>query len=399
MTERLYELNPELDSCTAKVLKCEPCADGFWIQLDRTVLFPEGGGQLCDRGSVNGMPIESVIEENGRILHLCSAELPEGSLVEVCLDREVRDNHSRQHTGEHILSHSFWKLFHVANVGFHSSDEMITIDLDGELTRDQCLQAECYANEQIWSNKPVRIIYRDKSQLSDLNIRKITEKTDGTVRIVAVEDGDICTCCGTHVASTGCIGMIKIVNIQRHRGGMRIDAVCGRQALLDYSNKCELIHRLSCNLSCGTDTMESRIESLKMDVRKLSSELHAVSARLMDFTAIEALSNCSISNGIKCVMVPIEGSLSEAKQLIKRLTLDGKTIAGVFFHSDCRIGYMVCKTEDVKISCREVSAIINGLLNGKGGGSDSFAQGSGKYSPDWKDLVQMVERATLRMIN
>lgn len=398
MTQRLYESDPRLDSCTAQVLSC--CADGeVWlVELDRTVLFPEGGGQLCDRGSIDGAEVVSVFEKDGHIFHRCGREFPVGQTVAVELNRELRLYHSQQHTGEHILSHAFWKLFGAKNIGFHSDERVITIDLDMELDREQCARAERYANEQIWRNGKVDILYREREDMADLNVRKVTEKADGLLRVVVIENGDVCTCCGTHVERTGSVGMIKIVSCQRHRGGTRLEAVCGSRALEDYCEKAELIYRLSCNLSCGADSMEERIEGLKAESRALGAKLRSCSARLMDYTAAEALARCGELKGKKCVMVPLEGDAKDAKQLLNRLTANGEVLAGVFYADGERVGYMIAKTAGVKVSCREAAAIANGLLNGKGGGSDAFAQGSGKRTDDWRELVAMTEQAVLRMM-
>lgn len=398
MTERLYELQPELDCCRAEVLSCEKTEQGWLIELDQTVLFPEGGGQLCDRGTMDGMAVTAVFEENGRIFNLCKGELPVGKTVTVELDRPLRQYHSQQHTGEHILSHAFWKLFGAKNIGFHSDENLITIDLDQELDRVQCAQAERYANEQIWRNGRVDILYRDRAHMEDLDVRKITDKVEGLLRVVVIEGGDVCTCCGTHVERTGGVGMVKIVSVQRHRGGTRLEAVCGSRALEDYGAKADLVYRLSCELSCGADTMEERIASLKGEIRDLGAKLRGCSARLMDYAAAEALQSCGETKGQKCVMVPLEGDAKEAKQLLNRLTAAGEGVAGVFYAEGDRVGYLIAKTKAVKVSCREVSAIANGLLNGKGGGNDTYAQGSGKRTADWRELVAMIGQAVLRMM-
>ena len=398
VTERLYESRPLLNSCEAKVLDSHETEQGWLIELDRTVLFPEGGGQLCDRGTVDGAEVTSVFEEEGRVFHLCGREFPVGASVTVELDRETRLFHSQQHTGEHILSHAFWKLFGAKNIGFHSDERIITIDLDTELDREQCARAERFANEQIWRNGRVDIVYRDREHMDDLEVRKVTDKVDGVLRVVVIEGGDVCTCCGTHVERTGSVGAIKIVSIMRHRGGTRLEAVCGSAALEDYGAKSDLIYRLSCNLSCGADSMEERIDSLKGEIRELTAALNRSSARLMDYAAAEALSACGEKDGKKCVMYPLEGTAKEAKQLLNRLTAGGEVLAGVFYADGDRVGYMIAKTKGVKVSCREIAALANGLLNGKGGGSDAFAQGSGKHTPDWRELVAMVGNAALRML-
>lgn len=398
MTERLYETQPALDRCQATVVSCERGEGGWLVELDRTVLFPEGGGQLCDRGTIDGGEVTSVFEQEGRVLHLCDREVPKGRTVTVEVDRPLRLFHSQQHTGEHILSHAFWKLYGAVNVGFHSDERLITIDLDMELDREQCSRAERYANEQIWRNGRVEILYRQREDMGDLNVRKITDKADGLLRVVVIEDGDVCTCCGTHVERTGSVGMVKIVSVQRHRGGTRLESVCGSAALEDYCAKSDLAYRLSCELSCGSDTMEERIRTMKEESRELTSKLRGYSARLMDYAAAEALKNCGEAGGKKCVMVPIEGDAREAKQLINRLTASGEVMAGVFYADGDRVGYLIGKTEGVRLSCREAAAVVNGLLNGKGGGSDAFAQGSGKKTDDWRELVTMIGTAILRMM-
>ena len=398
LTQRLYETQPDLDRCRSTVLSCQAAEGGFRVELDQTVLFPEGGGQLCDRGTVNGGAVLSVFEEEGRVFHLCREELAPGQEVEVELDRAVRLYHSQQHTGEHMLSHAFWKLFGARNIGFHSDERIITIDLDTELDREQCARAERYANEQIWLNRKVDILYRDRNHMDDLDVRKVTEKVDGVLRVVVIEGGDVCTCCGTHVEYTGAVGMIKIVSIQRHRGGTRLEAVCGSAALEDYASKSELVYRLSCDLSCGMDSMPERIGQMKADSRELTARLGRSNARLMDYVAAEALQSAGEKDGRICVMVPLEGDAKEAKQLLNRLTAGSNGVAGVFFADGDRVGYMIARSGNVKLSCREAAAIANGLLNGKGGGSDTFAQGSGKRTDDWRELVHMVGQALLRML-
>ena len=398
MTERLYEIQPGLDRCQAEVLSCVRGQEGWLVELNRTVLFPAGGGQLCDKGTVDGYLVDAVFEEGGGVFHRCTAGFSVGQSVQVELDRPLRLYHSQQHTGEHILSHAFWKLFGAKNIGFHSDDDLITIDLDMELDREQCARAERYANEQIWANRKVDILYRQRGDMADLDVRKVTDKADGLLRVVVIEGGDVCTCCGTHVEYTGSVGMIKILSHQRHRGGTRLEAVCGSKALEDYAAKAELLYRLSCGLSCGGDSMEARIEQMKAEGRDLATRLGRANGRLMEYVAAEALRDCGEKDGKKCVMVPLEGDGKEAKQLLNRLTAGGDVMAGVFFAEGDRVGYMISKTGGIRLSCREVSAIVNGLFNGKGGGSETFAQGSGKRSGDWRELVSMTGQTVLRIL-
>lgn len=373
MTKPLYELQPELDHCQAQVLCCTALEQGWRIELSQTILFPGGGGQLCDRGMIDDVPVRKVFEENGSIFHICEKGFREGQTVTVRLDRSLRLYHSQQHTGEHILSHAFWKLFGAKNIGFHSDERQITIDLDMELDRNQCAEAEWYANEQIWRDAKVDILYRKRDDMNDLEVRKVTGKAGGLLRVVAIEGGDVCTCCGTHVERTGNVGIIKITGYQRHRGGTRLEAMCGSQALRDYCGKTDLLYKLSCELSCGTDRMEDRI-------------------------AAQALESCCNTDGGACVMVSLEGDAKDARYLLNRLVDREDVLAGVFYQDGRRIGYMFARTGQIALSCRNVADIANGLFNGKGGGSDAFAQGSGNGENNWREMVETIRVAVTRMM-
>lgn len=144
--------------------------------------------------------------------------------------------------------------------------------------------------------------------------------------------------------------------------------------------------------------MEARIDALKAENRALSTRLHACTARLMDYTAAEALRSRRHSGDQSCVLYALDGTSSEAKQLLRRLTAWAGTLAGVLYPDGDRVGYLIAASDGVRLSCRDAAAVINRLFCGKGGGSDHFAQGSGQYTADWKKLVQQAECTILSMM-
>lgn len=150
MTEKLYEQDSMLKSCLATVLSCAEDKRGYAVVLDRTVFFPEGGGQLSDRGTLGGVKMTYAAQRGSEVVHYCERPLPVGEQVEAVLDWQARLDHMQQHAGEHILSHAVWKLFGANNIGFHMGERLVTIDLDKELTAAELAQAEDYANSQIW---------------------------------------------------------------------------------------------------------------------------------------------------------------------------------------------------------------------------------------------------------
>lgn len=398
MTEKLYERYPDMTSCEALVTDCREENGMYAAALDKTVLFPTGGGQLCDKGTTNGEEVMDVSETDGTVWHRLKKPLEPGSLVQVELDALYRMDNSQQHTGEHIMSFSFWKLFGAKNVGFHMNEEVITIDLDKELTHEQLMEAEDYANAEIWKDKPVDIIYRMENDLGDIPMRKVTEKAHGMLRVVVIPDGDACTCCGTHVKSTGAVGLIKIFKAERHRGGMRIECACGRRALLRLRRCHDTVAGLMTVLSTGEDELINSVKNLKSELKSAGMRLSSVSGRLMDYTAAEALADGAEKEGVKVVCVGGDFTPGEAKQLLTRLLGGENTLAFVCYPQGERLGYIAGRGKKVKFSCRQVSDLANALFNGKGGGRDELVQGAGKYTKDYKELVTVLRDSILRMI-
>ncbi len=236
-TERLYEQDSHLVRWEATVLACETIIDGYRVVLDRTAFFPEGGGQLSDGGTVGMVQVLETREREGCIYHFTKEPVPVGERLECRLDWPRRLDHMQQHTGEHILSWAFWSLFGVENTGFHMGRELVTIDLSRPVTQEEMDAAEDLANRNIWENHPIRCYTATQAEVEKLTLRKKTEKIAGALRIVEIEEGDICTCCGTHVNHTGEVGMVKLLRQEHTKGGSRVVFLCGGRALRDYGRK------------------------------------------------------------------------------------------------------------------------------------------------------------------
>ncbi|MEG0943709.1 MAG: alanyl-tRNA editing protein [Angelakisella sp.] len=395
MTKKLYEDNAMLTTCTATVLDCIPAVEGFELVLDQTVFFPEGGGQLSDRGMLGSVPVSHVREREGVVYHLCSGELAVGSTVEAAIDWQVRLDHMQQHTGEHILSHTLWKLFGAANIGFHmSSGEQVTIDMDMELTREQLAEAEDYANRQIWENHPVTCYIVDEDAAAKLELRKKTDKVQGDLRIVEIEDGDTCTCCGTHLPYTGMVGAIHIIKQERYKGGVRILFLCGRWALADFRRKNSLILEAGAILSAKPEAVPDGIRKLREDSSLMGARLRTKTAALWD-CRVQELTAAAGDSGCICTTVE-DCTPAEAKLLLQKLTENPKMTAVVVYACDDRVNYLIGKGEKGKGDCGFLCQIANGLFNGKGGGKGSFAQGGGSLTKDWKDRAQQLLAAMQR---
>ena len=397
-TQKLYETDSHLRQCRAKVLDCFPAGDGFRVVLDRTVFFPEGGGQLSDGGTIGGAEVTETHEKEGRILHFTREPLPVGAEVECLLDWPRRLDHMQQHTGEHILSWAFWKLFGAQNVGFHMGAELVTIDLDREVTREEAEAAEELANDQVFQDLPVRWRIASPEELDALPLRKKTEKFTGDLRLVEVEGGDLCTCCGTHVERTGEVGLIKVTRLERNKGGTRVEFLCGARALRDYRLKNRVAQEAGAALSVKEGEVPQGIRRLKGEIAGLGAALRERSRLLTDIYARELLASAQEKNGERVILTcQPDLDAKEARLLLNRLIEAPRTAAVILYpvpgEGDAgRICYLLGRSPDSTADCKYLCDLLNGLYNGKGGGKPAFAQGSGRLLPNWQETAGGLEK-------
>lgn len=291
MTNKLYDLDSYVTRCQSPVLACREGAkngrEGWLVELESTCFFPEGGGQPSDTGTLTQgdrkVKVCYTFEEEGRVLHLCDGPLEAGKEAVGELDFDRRFSHMQTHCGEHILSGVIWSRYGLRNVGFHMGHEGNTIDLDGELSLEQCRELEQQVNAILWENRPVRVSYPDPETLASLPLRKRPEVEH--LRVVEVEGCDWCGCCGTHVARTGEIGLLKIVDCMRYKGGSRLTFLCGGAAMADYAAKHQALRELGAQLSCKPLEVPACVEKLQQELAQAKAALSQQSRRLAQLTA------------------------------------------------------------------------------------------------------------------
>jgi alanyl-tRNA synthetase len=275
MTERLYYRDCYLREFSARVV--DTAENGRRVYLDRTAFYPTSGGQPFDAGSLGGVPVRDVIDEEDRIAHVMEAPVPVGE-VQGLVDWERRYDHMQQHTGQHLLSAVLEELFKIRTVSFHLGSDVSTIDVDAaSLTPEQIERAEERCAEVIAQARPVRITFEDAS--ATLELRKASERT-GTLRIVSIENLDRSACGGSHVRSTAEIGMVLTGKTEKIRGITRLEFVCGNRALrrarADYRLLAAIGRTLSVPPEQGPELISGLIEknkSLEKTTQRLAAEL------------------------------------------------------------------------------------------------------------------------------
>ena len=248
MAEKLFYADAHLRKFTARVLSCEESGRLFAVTLDRTAFFPEGGGQSGDIGTLGGARVTDTREERGEILHFCDAPLVPGAEVTGELDWETRFARMQIHSAEHLVSGHAHALWGCGNVGFHMDEHGATIDFDRELDAPQLMRLERLVNEDVWKNLPINILWPAEEELAAMPFRQKKELSM-PVRIVEVPGVDLCACCAPHVSFTGEIGLIRLKDRMRHRGGVRVTILCGSDAEADYREKSAQVAALSAQLS------------------------------------------------------------------------------------------------------------------------------------------------------
>lgn len=395
MTTKLFENNSLLKKCTAVVTACIEAKGKYLVELDQTVFFPEGGGQLSDKGKLGEAIVSHVSEKDGRIYHECDRPLAVGQAVAAVLDWPVRLDRMQQHLGEHLLSYACWKLYQANNVGFHMNEDNVFIDLDKELTEEELLAAELYTNEIIWDNRPVHISYMDSSEAVALKdkMRKFNSKLTGMLRIVSVEDADICTCCGTHPPFTGMLGSVKVIRHEKHKGGCRVEFVCGRRALADADTKNSTLLEVAAALSVKPEQVPGAVAKVKADAQ---AELQELQGKLLDMEkhVIKGIYDKSVpdSNGVKLLYLPFTGyDAKDIKRLVPVVAeLEGALTLLVGINEQ-RIAYAVVLGTGTSADCRTVIKILNEELAGRGGGKSDLAQGGADYCADYEERLNKVK--------
>ena len=357
--------------CT--VISCTKNKKGTWDTiLNRTAFYSEGGGQPSDTGALNGVKVLHVSEKGEEIIHELEAPLEEGVLAEGVIDWQKRYDNMQKHTGEHIFSGLVHKHFGYDNVGFHMGTDEVTVDFNGVLTQEQLDELEDEANQLIYDNVPVKVFYPSKEELEELDYRSKKELT-GLVRIVEIPGGDICACCGTHVETTGEVGLIKLRTMINYKGGVRISMLCGRRALMDYRERLKDEIRISNLLSAKLALVPDAVEKMKNESQEKDLALGRLWQQLLEKKAE------SYPESTEVLAVFEEGlSPVQLRQLATMLYEKGKgKIVGVFSGNEDEQVYQYALGSS-QADMRKLSKAMNGALNGRGGGSNLMAQGTFK---------------------
>lgn len=379
MTIKLYDKDAYATGFMAGVVSCveRQWKDSEGIEktvydvvLDQTLFFPEEGGQSPDKGVIEDANVLDVQIKNGIITHTLDKKLEESTIVTGTIDWKHRFSNMQQHTGEHIFSGTVHRLYGFKNVGFHLSDNIVSMDFDGVLTDEDVRKVEYLVNEAIVRNLPVTVTYPTKEELENLEYRSKIE-IEGQVRIVTIGDVDVCACCAPHVRFTGEIGMLKVMSLQNYKGGVRITILCGFRALEAFREKNAVISALTGSMACHQEVLPERVEKLKASNQDYKYRLAQAKQKLME---------------IKIAQIPTEqehvilfGKDIEnpvMRNTVNELTTKHAGVCGIFVGDEID-GYQFI-IGSANVDCTKVAALLREATKAKCGGSKQMIQGSVK---------------------
>ena len=365
MTEKLYYNDAYIKEFSAKVLSVTECDGGFDVVLDRTAFFPEEGGQSSDRGYINASYVRHVFEEGGTVHHLTD-KAPDSDSVIGRLDFDERFEKMQQHTAEHILCGIIHKLYGFDNVGFHLGDGEVTFDVNGVMSREMLDEAERLANEAVFLNLDVTAYFPSTEELENTDYRAKLELADG-VRLVKIGNVDTCACCAPHVARTGEIGLIKVLDFMKRRGGVRIWLAAGRRALADYRNRYDNVLKISSILCAPQGDVASALQKYVKDTEDTKHALKETRTALAENMAYTV----PLTEGNRVIV--LDGfSIDELRAFSNVAKENVRGFLVALSGEGEEYKYVISSGEEISQRIKE----INAALNGKGGGRGNMAQGS-----------------------
>ncbi|HMF99106.1 MAG TPA: DHHA1 domain-containing protein [Vicinamibacterales bacterium] len=382
MTDRLYYADPYLREFDATIRRIESRGGRTSVTLDRTAFYPTSGGQPFDTGSLGPFRVVDVVDEDdGTISHVLEAASAEpaapspGAVVHGAIDWPRRFDHMQQHTGQHVLSAAFERLFKIRTVSFHLGADVSTIDLGREASPAEIAAAEQEANRVVWDNRPVTIRFASAEEAAALPLRKEPAR-GGTLRLIDVAEFDLSACGGTHVSRTGAIGVIAVSRWERFRGGQRLEFVCGGRALRAFRVLRDAVTASVRLLSVLPEEVPAAVERLQLDMKEQKRTHSAQQLELARYRADEIAAAAEPIAGRQLVVRVVDADATALKAMATAIASRPGFVVALFSSSSPTLA-VIARSDGLTVSAQAVLSALVAKFGGRGGGRPELAQGGG----------------------
>jgi len=389
VTSRIYYTDPYCHRFDAVVTRTFQHEGRPAALLDRTAFYPTSGGQPFDVGRLVGpgrvgeaggageVDVLDTVDVDDEVVHVLSAPIADGTTVNGEINWARRFDHMQQHTGQHLLSAAFDRLFDNRTMSFHMGAELSTIDLARDMSWDQLARAEDEANRIVWENREVAIRFVSSDEAATLPLRKEPART-GVLRLIDVKDFDLSACGGTHVARTGAIGAIVVPAAEKFKGGTRITFACGGRALRVFRTLRESMAGSVRALSVLPQELPAAIERMQGDARDLRRTIKKFQESLAAHEAARLVSEAGGAGTASVVIVDaLDGWDANGLKMIAAEIAQHRSAAVALFSIASPFAVVIARSPDVQVDATAVLRALTDRFGGRGGGKSDLAQGGG----------------------
>jgi alanyl-tRNA synthetase len=384
--EKLFYEDVYIREWESNIEHVEERDNWFYVVLEKTAFYPEGGGQPSDRGNIDGIEILDVLEENNIIYHIL-ASYPKNKVVRCKLDYSRRFDFMQQHTGQHLFSAVFFNKYKGETSSFHLGEDYISVDISiADIPKEMLVDVEILANRYIFNNLNVITHTVNYEEISRFPLRKLPP-TNEDIRIVEIDKLDFSPCCGTHVSKTGEIGIIKVLKTEKYKGLTRIYLKCGERAILDYQNKTDLALDLGKLLSVPENEIFERIDGIGVELKTLSRQLLELKEKLNVYDAAAIINSSSNKLIIKVFQ---DKPFSDIQALGKQILQAGDYMLILASLLDNKL--LLAHNGTLELDCGKLFKEQLTNFKGRGGGSSKLAQAGFEDINNMKAFIEFLQQ-------
>jgi alanyl-tRNA synthetase len=381
VTQKLYYEDQYQKNFTAEILEIKEVDGKFHVLLDKTAFFPGGGGQFGDTGNIEKHIVLDVYDVEGKVYHVVEEKPIKLHKVKCSIDWDKREDGMQQHFGQHILSGSFYKLLNANTVSFHLGSNISIVDIEGYLNEEDIRKVEFFANEKIRENLKVNFLTPSRKKLKKMWLRRDLPNTEEEIRVVEIEDLDINACCGVHPSSTGDLRVIKIKRFEKHKKATRVEFLAGKRAVDYMLHRDNYLTRICNYLSCSEEDALNGIANLNKKLDETVSKNKKLEDVVSDYELRDMIDSSKRIGSISVVTKSYKDvDIKYISKIANKVAEHKNSIALFAVEFDDKANLVFSCSEDIKdrVHIGNILKDAITLIDGNGGGSNTFAQGGGR---------------------